>query len=700
MRRIKNIPAHGANNTVMKTIFSRVILPASLCLFAGVVAATPDALLEQVRKQHALHGPEVARDVARGLGVLLREERGQPLVPVIVDRQLTRRADFQRRLFTSGAQLDDVSRSYARILVPLRGLDKFINAFPDERLRAPYPAKPLFGVGSEVSESVALTAADGYQAGNLDGSGTRVAVVDLGFAQLGNAQASGDLPSPACDAAHSQDFTGTGLTSGTKHGTGVAEHVADMAPGAELYCLKVDDNVGLQNAADYLRDNGIDIANHSVGWVLASYYDDTGAINAIINSSRDGDGVFWTVASGNDAQRHWRGTWTDADGDGWLEFATGDAFMALSGSASTASVFLNWDQYGLNNKDDLDLYVVNSAGTTVASSTVIQGNSNDPAEAVSFTYQSGQAPYSVKVRRKKGNTANLDITLFSFYHNFEHQVAASSLMDPANAHGAFSVGAVYQASWAQASPPIRSYSSQGPTNDGRLKPELVAPDGTASVTYAVASGTSFSAPTVAGAAALLLQENLSQDAGTLGNRLLAEAVDVGAAGPDTVFGAGKLQLPLIDSDSDGLSNVAEIQLGTSALNPDTDTDGLTDFEEDQIYATDPLLWDSDGDTLSDGDEVTIYGSNPLATDSDGDMVGDAVEVLAGTDPNDPASFPGDGDVTEDGTVDIRDILLGLQYLQGLAELTFSQQARGDVTLDGTFNLGDMVVIQRRVLDRQ
>ncbi|MGD8873732.1 MAG: S8 family serine peptidase, partial [Gammaproteobacteria bacterium] len=554
--------------------------------------------------------------------------------------------------------------------------------------------------GSRLSESVALTAADGYQAGNLDGSGTRVAVVDLGFAQLDKAQAGGELPATACDAAHSQDFTGTGLMSGTKHGTGVAEHVADMAPGAELHCLKVSDQVDLQNAADYLHTHSIDIANHSVGWVLSSYYDDTGDINAIINDSRDGDGVFWTVAAGNDARRHWRGTWTDNDGDNWLEFAAGDELMELSGSAGTVSVFLNWNQYGLNNKDDLDLYVVNSTGTSVASSTLQQNRFSDPAEAVNFTYQSGLAPYSVKVRRKKGNTANLNITLFSFYHDVEHTVAASSLMDPANAHGAFSVGAVNQANWTRTSPPIRPYSSQGPTNDGRLKPELVAPDGTASLTYTVSSGTSFSAPTVAGAAALLLQEDLLQDAGTLGSRLLAEAIDIGAAGQDSVFGAGKLQLPRIDSDSDGLDNVAEIQLGTSALNPDTDADGLTDFEEDQTYATNPLLWDSDGDTLSDGDEVTLYGTNPLAIDSDADMVGDAAEVLAGTDPNDAASFPGNGDLTEDGVVDIRDILRGLQHLQGLAGLTSSQQSHGDVTQDGTFNTGDMVVIQRMVLDMQ
>ncbi len=72
--------------------------------------------------------------------------------------------------------------------------------------------------------------------------------------------------------------------------------------------------------------------------------------------------MFWAVAAGNEAQKHWRGTWTDADGDNLLEFAAGDELMALTGTAGTVSVFLNWNQYGAVNKTDLNLSVVNSAG--------------------------------------------------------------------------------------------------------------------------------------------------------------------------------------------------------------------------------------------------------------------------------------------------------------------------------------------------
>ena len=70
-----------------------------------------------------------------------------------------------------------------------------------------------------------------------------------------------------------------------------------------------------------------------------------------------------------------------------------------------------------------------------------------------------------------------------------------------------------------------------------------------------------------------------------------------------------------------------------------------------------------------------------------------------------ASTPGDGDITEDGVVDIRDMLLGLRYLLGLAELTHTQLQNGDVAPlisgtpapDGLFTLGDLLVIQRKAL---
>ena len=165
-----------------------------------------------------------------------------------------------------------------------------------------------------------------------------------------------------------------------------------------------------------------------------------------------------------------------------------------------------------------------------------------------WPYIRRRSPYSVRVKRYSGDADSLDMTIFSFYNDLEYAVPENSLNDPANAHGAYTVAAIDQADWQQASPSQEPYSSQGPTNDGRPKPDIAAPDGTTSLTYGPTGsfGTSFSSPTTAGAAALLLELLLEEDSGAgatdLANGLSTLAVDIGDPGHDSIFGAGKLLL--------------------------------------------------------------------------------------------------------------------------------------------------------------
>ncbi len=89
----------------------------------------------------------------------------------------------------------------------------------------------------------------------------------------------------------------------------------------------------------------------------------------------------------------------------------------------------------------------------------------------------------------------------------------------------------------------------------------------------------------------------------------------------------------LDSDGEGLYDKEEEQIGTDPYNPDTDSDGLTDYEEVRVYGTDPLNPDTDYDMLSDGDEVHKYTTNPLKADTDDGGVADGHEVLEdSTDP--------------------------------------------------------------------
>jgi subtilisin family serine protease len=94
---------------------------------------------------------------------------------------------------------------------------------------------------------------------------------------------------------------------------------------------------------------------------------------------------------------------------------------------------------------------------------------------------------------------------------------------------------------------IAYFSSRGPTRDGRLKPEVVAPGyyvlgpwaGTSD--YILLSGTSMASPVVAGLVALILEENPNLDVNGLRSILTSQALSDGFTGslPNNIYGYGK-----------------------------------------------------------------------------------------------------------------------------------------------------------------
>ena len=82
----------------------------------------------------------------------------------------------------------------------------------------------------------------------------------------------------------------------------------------------------------------------------------------------------------------------------------------------------------------------------------------------------------------------------------------------------------------------------------------------------------------------------------------------------------------IDTDGDGLADAYELYVtGTRTNAVDTDLDGLSDGEEPTL-GTDPLDPDTDGDGLFDFEEVRSLGTDPCNPDTDGDGLLDAEET--------------------------------------------------------------------------
>jgi hypothetical protein len=95
---------------------------------------------------------------------------------------------------------------------------------------------------------------------------------------------------------------------------------------------------------------------------------------------------------------------------------------------------------------------------------------------------------------------------------------------------------------------------------------------------------------------------------------------------DATATASKVAWGELDDDGDGLKNSLEEELQTSPISKDTDSDGVSDFDEHTRYDTDPLNQDTDGDELTDGEEVNNPCTNPKQIDTDLDGIPDNIDT--------------------------------------------------------------------------
>ncbi|TMG02509.1 MAG: hypothetical protein E6I03_05830 [Chloroflexi bacterium] len=511
-----------------------------------------------------------------------------------------------------GASVEGSHENLVQVLVPVAALHALSRTGVVEFVRPPLRAVPLV-----TSEGVGLTNASGWQAQGLTGAGVKVAVLDLGF-QGYTSRLGTELP-PAVTA---QSFRADGdiTGGGEQHGTGVAEIVHDMAPGAQMYLANFDTEVELANASQWLTAQGVTVINASWGYFTSGPGDGTGIVDDVVTQSTAA-GTLWSVAAGNHASRHWSGQFRDTDNNTFHEFQLQPfvdegnqpgqnffgSFYPIVGAGETIAAELKWDDpFGAACRD-YDLYLKrlddNNNIVTVASSETRQWDGGcvpgaNPVEVIVAAAPVTDEYHLVVQKHQAATDANLD--LYSGYHDIEYTVSANSVLQPADNPNALTVGAVY---WNSPNA-IESFSSQGPTSDGRIKPDIAGPDGVSTATYGSGSffGTSAASPHLAGAAALVKQRLPCYTPAQLKAFLETNVVDLGSAGKDNTYGSGRLSLGALplDTDADGIgdacdsdddndtwSDAAEgaigtnplLKCGTNAWPPDVNNDGFSDISD-------------------------------------------------------------------------------------------------------------------------
>lgn len=436
-----------------------------------------------------------------------------------------------------GAHLESQAGNLYRVRVPRENLGALVEGVPGiSFVRRP---RALIALGSRASEGVVPTGALLLQGSGFRGQNVKIAVIDLGFAQLSRAKKAKVINPDVIVDEH--DYTDTGLETGTAHGTGVAEIIHAIAPQAWLYLKKIADEIDLAHAVEDAIAQGVQIINYSVGVANANFGDGTGFVAELADRAR-AHGIFWVNAAGNHAQSHWMGPFSDRDYDGWLEFAPGrEELLIKADFPGSIELYLTWDDWP-RTAQDFDLFLYDAQGRLVASSQNYQLGYEEPTEQIEYI---AWAPgtYRVRVLARHVSKTHIRLKLFNLsQQTLDPYVPEGSILTPADARGAFAVGAINVRHWKTG--PHEPFSSQGPTSDGRIKPDIMGPDGVSSFALTYFSGTSASAPHVAGAAALLLSQHPAWTADQLQSTLEAQAIDMGIPGRDNIYGAGRLDLSL------------------------------------------------------------------------------------------------------------------------------------------------------------
>jgi subtilisin family serine protease len=413
---------------------------------------------------------------------------------------------------------------------------------PQSRLR-PFD---LAKAGGVTSEGIAAARVAALHEKGIRGAGTKIGIIDFGFARYDELVAAGEVPRPV--AARAFAASGRMGDEAEVHGTACAEIIHDVAPEAQLYLAGIDGaDDEVIRAARWLAGEGVQVISFSGGGHVGPH-DGTAPLDRLVAELTERHGILWVNAAGNEGASHWMGQTVDRDGDGGIDISDGGDVIAFEsrGGFRVIAVWADWgpDPSRPAATIDVDLGVFRFEGrdrkpTLVARSVNPQAGRGRPVEIAQQATPPGI--YLAYLRATRVGRAVPIHVFIDGAVQMAPTAARGSVAIPATGRASLAVGAVHVDDAK-----LAFYSGQGPTDDARIKPDVSAPSNTTSAAYqrgerrARFTGTSAAAPHASGFAALVRQASPGIRIAELRERVVAAVDPRGAGIPNNQYGFGHI----------------------------------------------------------------------------------------------------------------------------------------------------------------